>query len=117
VVLLEQPALWKDGLSPELEALLWMGGVGEYTTTDRCEYYTSAALARGLARYNSVVRAVGTAEDAQVIALSDAISGQPRYFYDDVHFTEEGAREVAAIVADTIASQPPLAPAGKGSHE
>ncbi len=119
VALLEQPALWKDGLPPELEALLWMGGVGEYTTTDGCEYYTSSALAQGLARYNKVVGDVGAAEGAQVVALSSAISGEPRYFYDDVHFTEEGARAVAALVADALASQPPLVPAaaGKGPHE
>jgi lysophospholipase L1-like esterase len=119
VALLEQPALWKEGLSPELEALLWMGGIGEYTTTDGCVYYTSAALAEGLAHYNEVVREVGAAEGAQVVALSSAISGEPRYFYDDVHFTEEGARAVAALVAGAIGSQPPLAPtaAVKGPNE
>jgi lysophospholipase L1-like esterase len=117
VALLEQPALWRDDLPPELEALLWMGGVGEYTTTDGCAYYSSAALARGLARYNAVVVEVGAAEGAQVVKLASAISGQARYFYDDVHFTEEGARAVAALVAEALATQPPFAAstAGKGT--
>jgi lysophospholipase L1-like esterase len=119
VALLEQPALWREDLPQELEALLWMGGVGEYTTNDGCEYYTSAALARGLVLYNKSVAEVGAAEGVQVVELSREFSGQERFFYDDVHLTEEGARAVAERVAGQIAARPPFAPAesGKGPNE
>lgn len=117
VVLLEQPALWRADLAPDLERLLWMGGVGEYSTTEGCEYYTSGALAQGLARYNAVVNEVGLAESAPVVALSGALSGQAPYFYDDVHFTEAGARTVAVLVAEALAAHAPFTAetAGKGS--
>src|SRR5262245_2616416 len=57
LVLVTQPAMWTPGLAPELEARLWMGGVGEYQKAAGCDYYTSAALARGLSRFNDELAA------------------------------------------------------------
>lgn len=114
IVLLDQPALWRTDLPAELEARLWMGGVGEYTSVDGCEYYTVNALARGLALYNAAVAEVAAAEGLPCLTLSNQLSGDGRLFYDDVHFTEEGARVVAALVAQALATRPPFAsvPAG-----
>ena len=40
-----------------------------------------------------------------VIDLS-ALDGDPAMFYDDCHFTETGAREVARLVADWFLAHP-----------
>jgi hypothetical protein len=88
-----------------------MGGVGEYSSTDGCEYYTPGALARGLARYNEAVHAVAAEEGVASIALAGALPRDGTVFYDDVHFTEEGARRVARLVADELVSRRLLPPA------
>jgi lysophospholipase L1-like esterase len=105
VVLLDQPALWREDLPSELDARLWMGGVGEYSSTDGCEYYTPGALARGLARYNAAVHEVAAEQGVASIALGEALPRDGTIFYDDVHFTEQGARRVARLVADALVSR------------
>lgn len=108
VVLLDQPALWRDDLPPELLGLLWLGGVGDYTSLPSTEYYTAAALARGMARYNEVVHQVARDEGVESIALAERLARDGSVFYDDVHYTEEGARQVAAAVAEHLLARGPF---------
>jgi hypothetical protein len=74
-VLLTQPHLWRPGLPPELDALLWMGGIGAYWDHPGSSYYTPAALASGMQRYNAVVREVGRQLD---VAVVDVAASLPR---------------------------------------
>jgi hypothetical protein len=103
LVLITQPALWCADLAPELEARLWMGGVGDFQRSSGCEYYTSGALAQGLALYNQELSAFGHERGLPVLDLAAALASDPRYFYDDVHFNEEGARAVADFLAPRLA--------------
>jgi lysophospholipase L1-like esterase len=103
LVLVTQPALWASGLAPEAEACLWMGGVGDYQASAGCDYYTSAALQRGLARFNAELEAFAREERVALLDLARALAGDARSFYDDVHFNEEGARRVASFLADGLA--------------
>jgi lysophospholipase L1-like esterase len=104
LALVTQPASWADGLAPELEARLWMGGVGDYQRSPGCDYYTSAALARGLACFNAELEAFAREHGLPLLDLARALAGDPSCFYDDVHFNEEGARRVAAFLADGLAA-------------
>lgn len=99
LVLVTQPALWSAGLAPELEERLWMGGVGLYQERAGCRYYTSAALARGLALYNQTLRSFALERGLPCLDLGAALGPDPRFFYDDVHFNEEGARVAAEFLA------------------
>ena len=104
LVLVTQPALWSPELAGELEELLWMGGVGEYQRDERCAYYTAAALARGLLLFNAEMEAFARAHRLPLLDLARPLSADPRYFYDDVHFNEEGARAVASFLAGALAA-------------
>ena len=57
---------------------------------------------RVLEEYNDVVREVGAAEGVLVVDLARALPKSSRLYYDFVHFTDEGAREVAAITARAL---------------
>jgi lysophospholipase L1-like esterase len=48
--------------------------------------------------YNDVTRRVGAGEGAQVIDLGRQLTKSSRYFYDFIHFTNEGAEAVAEIL-------------------
>jgi lysophospholipase L1-like esterase len=100
LVLVTQPALWRAGLAPELEAWLWLGKGGD-------GYYTAAALARGLALYNEALRACARERSLPLLDLAAALDGDERCFYDDVHFNEEGARAVAAFLSRELAALGP----------
>ena len=104
LVLVTQPALWAGELAPELEARLWMGGVGDYQRSAGSDYYSSAALARGLARFNAELEAFAREQGLLLFDLARALAGDARCFYDDVHFNEEGARRVATLLADGLAA-------------
>jgi hypothetical protein len=95
IVFLTQPALWRADLPAELERLVWMGGIGDFQRQSGCEYYTVAALAEGMRRYNDAVVEVCAAEGVECIDLDAVIAKDGSMFYDDVHFTEAGARRVA----------------------
>jgi lysophospholipase L1-like esterase len=59
--------------------------------------------------YNDTTREVGRTEEVAVVELARTLPKSSRLFYDFVHFTDAGAREVAAIIA------PPLCQALTGA--
>lgn len=92
-VFLTQPTLWDEPLSPQAEAQLWLGNLGESG-----RYVSVADLREGMERYNAVLQSVCRELDVACIGLR-SLQGREEFFYDDCHFNEAGAREVAAIVA------------------
>jgi lysophospholipase L1-like esterase len=99
LVLVTQPALWSAELAPELEARLWLGGVGDFQHRAGCDYYATPALARGLALFNAALEDFAHAHGLPLLDLARGLGGDPRCFYDDVHFSEEGARRAASFLA------------------
>lgn len=102
LVLLTQPAMWSDALAPEVEALLWLGGEGDFQSRPGCRYYSAGALARGLARFNDVVRRVANERGLHCVDLAREVGPDPRFYYDDVHFNEAGAQRVAAVLTTAL---------------
>ena len=102
LVLLTQPVMWSADLAPELAGLLWMGGVGDFQGTPGQPYYTAAALAEGMARYNETLLEVCRVRGLPCVDLAAKLPRDTRSFYDDCHFNESGARLVAAHVARAL---------------
>jgi lysophospholipase L1-like esterase len=98
-LLVTQPAMWRSDLPEHLDALLWMGGVGDYQSEPGHEYYTPAALARGMELYNRALLEVAGDEEVNAFDLAAAMPRDASAFYDDVHFNEAGARRVAELLA------------------
>jgi hypothetical protein len=115
LILLTQPTLWKEGLDPEEEASLWMGGPRFDRMAPGVEFLSVSALADGMARYNEVVLRVCRARRVECIDLAAQLPREGIYFWDDAHFTVEGSRRVAQIVSDYLLSREPLANPGSGS--
>jgi hypothetical protein len=79
-----------------MNSLYWSGDDGHG------RYFRVADLRKGLDLYNEQLRQVCSREHVQVIDLS-SMDGRIEYFYDDYHFNEAGAREVARLVAEGLA--------------
>jgi lysophospholipase L1-like esterase len=110
LVFMTQPVLWRARLPGTAEALLWFGwsGSGEYYDTDQ--------LAEAMARYNGVVRDVCAERGLSCIDLADALPRSTSMFYDDCHFTERGARVTAALVAERLYADGPLADSAQAAR-
>jgi len=101
VCFLTQPTLWKEDMPPEEEKLLWFGWAGS-RDEETGPYYSAGTLAQGMKQYNDVLRAVCRRRNAPCIDLAARLPKNTSVFYDDCHFNEEGARQVARLVAEGL---------------
>jgi hypothetical protein len=100
LVFLTQPAMWRDGLPAELDALLWMGDTG--SQQDPPLYFSSRSLAEGLRRYNDTLLHLCAVHGIPCLDLAPRIPKDQSAFYDDVHFSRHGAELVASILGDFL---------------
>lgn len=91
VVLTTQPHSWR---APEREQWWWLGCLDG-------RRYPPAELAAALGRYDDVTREVARIHGVVVVDLARTITSADA-FYDDVHFSDAGADQVAAAIADAI---------------
>lgn len=108
LVLVTQPSIYGDDLSPEVIDLLWLGGKGDFMNERVDEYYAVPALRAGLEAYNEVTRRVASLRGLQCIDLAAALPRDLSVYYDDVHFNESGARQVAEVLAQALLGRPPF---------
>lgn len=100
IVFLTQPAMWRDDLPPDLDALLWTG-----ETSPRREppvYYSARALAEGLRRYNETLLRVCSTHGLPCLDLEPRVRKDDSAFYDDLHFNRHGAEVVASTVGEFL---------------
>jgi hypothetical protein len=83
-----------------------MGGIGAFQREPGCAYYSPAALAEGLARFNAELAAVAGERGRVLLDLARELDGEPSSFYDDVHFNEAGARRVASFLGRGLTRPP-----------
>ncbi len=107
VVLMTQPSLYKERLSTEEEAILWLGRLfcKEPAGPFRMHYPSARSLARAMSAYNATTRRVAEETGATLVDLAPAIEKSRENFADDVHYTVAGAARVAAVVANAIELQ------------
>lgn len=107
LVLLTQPALWRAGLDSASSRLLWLGGIGDFQRAPGSVYYSPGALARAMAAHNAVLLDVCAARGLRCFDLAAAVPSDTLHFYDDVHFTERGARVIAEALATWLREPTP----------
>jgi lysophospholipase L1-like esterase len=105
VILVTQPSLWADDVSPEAQRLLWLGRIGPYMADKQSEYFAPATLGRALNDYNNVLLDVCKTRSIDCFDLAAAMPKDPSLYYDDIHFNEAGARAVASLLAGHFREQ------------
>jgi lysophospholipase L1-like esterase len=110
VVFCTQPTLWSENPSPGETALYLAGGVGPHTDwIEKKIYYSPKLLNRLMEEFNDVTRRVCRENNLLCVDLARLLPKKAEYFYDDMHFSEAGARQVAEIIGDQL-----IARYGKG---
>lgn len=102
VMFLTQPSLWRPGIPAEYERLLWLGGTGPFQDVAGQSYYSVAALAEAMDRYNAETLDVCRSEGLRCFDLAAAIPADTTLLYDDVHFTEAGSARVGRSVSEYL---------------
>jgi hypothetical protein len=75
--------------------LFWLGD------DRKGNYFKVEALGHGLAQYNHRLREACARNDVICIEL-ESLNDRPELFYDEYHFNEAGAREVAELLAKSL---------------
>ena len=103
LVLITQPVLWKADMTEEAKRLLWAAGAGlDWVHNPDVRYYAPAVLAAGMDRFNRVLLEVCQERHLVCIDLAKEVPKDARFFYDDMHFTEAGARRVTDVVFNKL---------------
>lgn len=108
MIFVTQPSLWRPDLTSSEKALLWGGGAEDVESSDKGVYYDVAALAKGMALYNSKLLEVCAARGIECVDLAAVIPKDMENFFDDVHFTDRGSQNVAHILAAYLEREPGL---------
>jgi lysophospholipase L1-like esterase len=90
-IFLTQPVLWSASPSDRAERLMWLGYVKDQG------YLSVPLLRKGMDLFNARLVEICAELGVEVVDLS-SMNGVEAYFYDDCHFTEAGAREVARLI-------------------
>ena len=91
-IFITQPTLWDKNLGERARSLLLFGHISGV------EYVCAGAGRVGIDKYNEVL--LGVCERMGVECIkTESMHGQERYYYDDFHFSEAGAAELARLVA------------------
>lgn len=106
-IFMTQPVLWRSDLSPEEEAVLWMGGTGDFQNVPGLAYFAPGPLAEGMRIYNALLLDVCREREVECVDLAAAVPADTSMFYDDVHPTEAGSRLFAQTLAAHLRERPP----------
>jgi hypothetical protein len=98
LIFITQPTLWKPDLSADLDALLWLGGIGDF----QMENHPSNICQK---------------RHLECVDLASILQKDTTVFYDDVHFNESGARKVSEVLSIYFLSHDPfIRPSMQNGH-
>lgn len=104
ILLMTQPSLYKKNMSNDELTVLWIGKTFCYTkkSFSRREYPSANSLRLAMQAYNDVSRKTAETRKTFFLDLDSKVEKNLKYFIDDIHYTEEGAKKVAEVVANKI---------------
>ncbi|HEX4138480.1 MAG TPA: SGNH/GDSL hydrolase family protein [Bryobacteraceae bacterium] len=103
---LTQPTIWRGGLSPEEQSLLWQGYAGPFLMPRG--YLSPADLEQAMDSYNRTLLDVCGRYGLECLDIAPQIPKDTSAFFDDMHFNEAGSRLVARIVTKHLLATAPF---------
>jgi lysophospholipase L1-like esterase len=102
LIFMTQPTIWKPDLPENLNALLWLGGIGDFQRESGKPYYSVEALEKGIKAYNETLLRICREKGIECLDLASLLEKDTTVFYDDVHFNESGARKISMHLSEYI---------------
>lgn len=91
-----QPHVYRSGLAPDLEDLLWMTPPYADYTLDMASMVHIAAL------YNAFLKDFAAKGGHGLCDVASQMPSERRFFYDDIHFTDDGAQRLAELISPCV---------------
>ena len=113
VVLLTQPSVYREGMSEEEIGKLFY----DYYYRDYARIPHIQEQSAAMVEFNREMLEVADSCGALLVDLEQHIPKDPEYMYDDVHYTVEGARQVAGTLLDEIPWERYLSMSRNGEKE
>jgi lysophospholipase L1-like esterase len=107
IVFVTQPYIWSDTMTEPARAQIYAGYIGVDWQSPETKWYTSEALRTGLSAYNATLLDKCRADGLSCVDAARLFEGHEDYFFDDFHFSPEGAAALGAIVAKQIKNRFP----------
>ncbi len=101
VLIARQPWLQR-ACTPEESARLWNFGRGRPYEQAVTEYYSLSVVHRLLAAVDGVSARVAAEEGAAACELQSALPADFETYYDELHFTPEGAERVGQLIGEAL---------------
>jgi lysophospholipase L1-like esterase len=102
IVFVTQPFIWSDTMSEVTRQKIFAGFIGSDLQSPETKWYTSEALRTGLSAYNAALLEKCRTDGLLCVDAARLFEGHEDYFYDDFHFSPEGAAAIGAFVAENI---------------
>ena len=96
---------------------MWLGGFGRFRKVPGKTYYSKEALATGMELYNEALLRTCEMRGVECHDVARDVAKDTSSFYDDLHFNEGGAIQVAESLADYLLSQPPFGVPSYGAKQ
>lgn len=101
LILMTEPSIYQENLAPEIDEKLWMGWLGAASSLKI--NLSPEFLFREMNRFNDAVRKLSQEYGVELIDLEQEIPKTLEYFFDDVHFTPQGARRAGEAIMAYLA--------------
>jgi GDSL-like Lipase/Acylhydrolase family len=96
--------LREGGSIPVLLTQPTLGGIGRDPTTgkDLARLGHGLVLYQALEIYNQTMRHIAQSEDVYLIDLANLMPKDTKYYFDTMHYTDAGAKEVAQLISKEL---------------
>lgn len=109
LIMMTQPVWWNDRMTAaERASLLPFGSIGYSAPSIKYDYYSVEILAECMRLYNDKLVSLCRQFGVEYIDLASCVPQTAQVFYDDCHFTENGAELVADAVVAYLKDEPPF---------
>jgi lysophospholipase L1-like esterase len=118
IILLTQPSFWKDVMSPEEDRLLFYG-FGERPTerTEKSVLYSPRALKAAMDMYNQRLLRICSDLNVECFDVASRLPKTMDVYFDDLHYTEQGAARFAQEVAAYLKGTAPFVSAAERADD
>lgn len=99
-IFLTQPTAYDPGIEPALKRRLWMTPPGVNFTLSLAE------MAQFAQAYNKSLLQTVSSQGGEACDIAPALAPTTRYFYDDCHYNENGARAMAKAIQACVVQAP-----------
>ena len=102
IVFVTQPYVWSKTMSESTRRELFAGFIGGDFQSPDVKWYTSDALMAGFSAYNATLLDKCRTDGLSCVDAARLFEGHKDYFFDDFHFSPEGAAALGAMVAEHV---------------